>query len=250
MECSKLALTQPLLRVRLGPLKAYVITGSQNIQAIFRKSKSLSFETFLRQVMEVPTGIRREEVDLFFTPLKSDPKMHPLDLFHQIHHDHATASGAANQLTTKFFEDFSDTLDAEPQGQWQEVSVYQFLRSRMSKASMTALCGTRMFEVSPGILDGFWAWDSMFMKLTYGFPRFAFPKAYEARDKVHGSTKRWLKDAWERYDWSSPDVDWEENFGSRLMRVREKNFKEAVGCNLDSRASNEMGLMLALVSHS
>jgi hypothetical protein len=250
MECSKLAQTQPLLRVRLGPLKAYVITGSQNIQAIFRKSKSLSFEKFLRQVMEVPTGIRPEEVDLFFTPLKSDPKMHPLDLFHQIHHDHATASSAANQLATKFFEDFSDTLDAEPQGQWQEVSVYQFLRSRMSKASMTALCGTRMFEVSPGILDDFWAWDSMFMKLTYGFPRFAFPKAYEARDKVHGSTKRWLKDAWERYDWSSPDVDWEENFGSRLMRVREKNFREAVGCNLDSRASNAMGLMVALVSHS
>jgi hypothetical protein len=205
---------------------------------------------FLRQVMEVPTGIHREEIDLLFAPLKSDPKTYPSDLFHQIHHDHVTASGAANQLTTKFFELFSDTIDAEPQGQWREVSVYQFLRSRMSKASMAALCGTRMFEVSPGIIDDFWAWDSGFMKLNYGFPRFAFPKAYEARDKLHESTKRWLRDVWERYDWSSPDVDWEENFGSRLMRVREKNFKEAVGCNLDSRASNEMGLMLALVSHS
>ena len=226
-----------------------MITGSQNVQAIFRKSKSLSFEMFLRQVMEVPIGIQREEVDLFFTPLKSDPKTYPLDFFHRIHHDHVTASGAANQLTTKFFEVFSDTIDAEPQGQWREVSVYQFLRSRMSKASMTALCGTRMFEVSPSIIDDFWAWDSVFMKLSNGYPRFAFPKAYEARDKVHESTKRWLKDAWERHD-CSLDVDWEENFGSRLMRAREKNFKEAVGCSLDSRASNAMGLMLALVSYS
>lgn len=88
------------------------------------------------------------------------------------------------------------------------------------------------------------------MKLSYGFPRFTIPKAYEARDKVHESTKRWLKDAWERHDWSSPDVDWEENFGSRVMRAREKNFEEAVGSSLDSRASNEMGLMFALVSHS
>jgi hypothetical protein len=202
---------------------------------------------FLRRVMEVPIGVQREEIDLFFTPLKSDPKTYPVDLFHQIHHDYVTSSSAVNQLTAKFFEVFSDIVDAEPPGQWQEVSIYQFLRARMSKASMTALCGSRMLEVSPSIIDDFWAWDSMFMKLSYGFPRFAIPKAYEARDKVHESTKRWLKDAWERHDWSSPDVGWEENFGSQVMRAREKNFKEAVGANLDTRASNAMGLMFALV---
>lgn len=107
--------------------------------------------------MEVPTGIQREEIDLFFTPLKSDPKTYPLDLFHQIHHDHVTSSSAVNQLTTKFFKVFSDIVDAEPQGQWREVSVYQFLRARMSKASMTASCGSRMFEVSLSIVDDFWA---------------------------------------------------------------------------------------------
>jgi hypothetical protein len=198
--------------------------------------------------MEVPTGIQREEIDLFFTPLKSDPKTYPLGLFRQIHHDHITVSTAVNQLTTKFLEVFSDIIDAEPQGQWREVSVYQSLRMRMSKASMTSLCGTRMFEVSPSIVDDYWAWDSVFTKLTYGFPRFAFPKAYEARDRVHESTKRWLKDAWERYDWSSPDVDWEENFGSRVMRAREKNFKETLGVSLNSRASSEIGMMIAFAS--
>jgi hypothetical protein len=64
--------------------------------------------------METPSGFRREELDLFFSPLKSDEKTHPGDLFDQIHHDHATASNAANQLTTKFVQVFSNILDAEP----------------------------------------------------------------------------------------------------------------------------------------
>ena len=63
--------------------------------------------------MEIPTGIDREEIDLFFSPLKSDGKTNPLDIMHQIHHDHATAWSAANQLTAKFAESFSVILDAE-----------------------------------------------------------------------------------------------------------------------------------------
>lgn len=90
--------------------------------------------------------------------------------------------------------------------------------------------------------------NDVFLNLSYGFPRFSYRRGYEIRDKLHASTRRWLVDAWEQYDWSAPDVDWEENFGSRLMREREKAFKETIGCSLDSRASNEMGLMFASVS--
>jgi hypothetical protein len=84
--------------------------------------------------------------------------------------------------------------------------------------------------------------------LSYGIPRFAFHKGYERRDHFHVSIRRWLVDAWDRYDWSAPDVDWEENLGSRLMRTREKTFKETVGSSLDSRASSEMGLLFVSVS--
>lgn len=199
--------------------------------------------------MEIPTGIDRNEIDLFFNPLKSDGKTNPLDIMHQVHHDHSTTWSAANQLTVKFVEFFSGILDAEPRGQWREVLIHDFVRVRVTKASITALCGSRIFEASPNIIEEYWAWNDVFLNLSYGFPRFAYRRGYEMRDKLHASTRRWLVDAWERYDWSAPDVDWEENFGSRLMRAREKAFKEAIGFSLDSRASNEMGLMFALVSH-
>ena len=78
--------------------------------------RRVSFELFLRKVMEIPAGFTRDEIDLFFSPLKSDPKINPLDIFDQIHHDYATASSAANKLTTKFVEMFSEILDTEPRG--------------------------------------------------------------------------------------------------------------------------------------
>jgi hypothetical protein len=59
-DCRKLAQDHQLLRVRLGPLKAYLITGTHNVLAVFRKSKNLSFELFLRQVMEIPCGFQKE----------------------------------------------------------------------------------------------------------------------------------------------------------------------------------------------
>lgn len=170
-----------------------------------------------------------------------------LEYFDRIHHDHATDLKAANQLTAKFVEVFSNILDDELRGPWQEVSIYDFVRTRMAEASITVLCGSRIFAVSPDVVE-FWEWNDVFLKLSYGFPRTVFRTGYEIRDKLHASTRRWLADAWARYDWSAPNVDWEENFGSRLLRTRENEFKETIGSNLDSRASSEMGLLLASVS--
>jgi hypothetical protein len=225
-----------------------LITGTHNVQAVFRRSKSLSFELFLRKVMEIPCGFERVQIDRFFVPLESDGKTMPLEYFDRIHHDHATDLKAANQLTAKFVEVFSNILDNEPRGHWQEFSIYDFVRTRMTKASITALCGSRIFAVGPDVVDEFWAWNDVFLKLSYGFPRTVFRTGYEIRDTLHASTRRWLADAWACYGWSAPDVDWEENFGSRLLRTREKEFKETIGSNLDSRASSEMGLLFASVS--
>ena len=234
----------------MGPINTYIVTGSRNVQAIFRKSKSLSFELFLRQVMKVPAGFSQHEIDIFFKPLASDGKTLPIDVAEQVHHDYATASNAANELTAKFVQVFSSTLDAEPHGKWQEVSIFDFIRLRMTKASIVALYGSRILVISPTVIDDFWAWNEVFLKLCYGLPRWAFRRGYEARDKLHASMKAWLADAWQRCDPSDPqgDVDWEQNFGSRLIRAREKMFKETFGCNLDSRASSEMGIMIASVS--
>ena len=200
--------------------------------------------------MENPLGYERDEIDVFFKPLTPDGKTFPLDIADKVHHEYATALPAANELTAKFVEIFSTTLDAEPQGKWQEVSIFDFLRMRMSRSSIVALCGSRILVVSPTVVDDFWAWSDVFLNLTYQVPRWAFPRGYEARDKLHASMKRWLADAWNRCDPSDPagDVDWEENFGSRLLRAREKMFKETFGGSLDSRASSEMGILLASVS--
>lgn len=66
----------------------------------------------------------------------------------------------------------------------KEVQVYEWLRDRMARASIQALCGKVVLEVNPDFIGDFGEFDKVFLKLGYGIPKFAFPKGYEARDRI------------------------------------------------------------------
>ena len=236
-----------ILRARMGPLKVYIITNSSTFQAVFRKSKALSFEYFLRMVMEIPFGYAKAEIDLFFA--KRNGKSWVWDMFHDIHHEQLTSSKPVDELTDKFVEVMALLLhdDRALTNGEGEVLLWSYLRHRMTEASVTALCGTKILELNPTFIEDFWDFDSSFVKLSQGFPRFAFRKGYEARDKILVAGQRWLAEAWKCYDWDGPDADaaWDENFGARVIRTRERTFVETVGSTLESRASSQVGVIFA-----
>lgn len=247
----KLTRIDKLLRVRAGPLQTYIITGSHNVQTVFRNYKNLSFDHFQRRVMTHAFGMSTADLNIVLgNPVPGSgfaaEKSPYMTVAHRIYHEHVASTNAVNSLTSKFIEIFSDVIDEEPRNTWQTVSLYGFMRGKMSKPSIVALLGPRILEINPTFIEEFWAFDSVFLRLTYGLPRFAFPKGHEIRDRAVRSTKKWLVDAWARYDWEGPDadVDWEPNFGSRAIRAREALWKK-IGLGLDSAASMEFGLVLA-----
>ncbi|KAH8594148.1 hypothetical protein B0O99DRAFT_688171 [Bisporella sp. PMI_857] len=86
-------------------------------------------------------------------------------------------------------------------------------------------------ELSPGLVDAYWDFDQNGGKLLWGLPRWLDRRPYQARERLHHMTRKYIDSAWESYDWKEPESDWEPHWGSRLSRevakwMRQKGFSD------------------------
>lgn len=240
--------------MRLGPIQMYLIMGAGNIQSIFRHSKQLSFEFMQLRIAEKVKGLPASDAQQLgqddsgtgSVPLSNITEngriWHKL---HSIYLKNLTDKKAVDFLTNKFVFEFSKQLQSVP---WQSetMGLYGFLQKYQFNASTITLVGPRILQFSPQFADSFWDYDAAFMTLMQGMPKFMRRGGWAARDRCLEATKNWLASATEKSDSASDDdLDWDENFGHRLVRERNAALTN-YGISFDGRAAMHMGLIWAI----
>lgn len=179
-----------------------------------------------------------------FHPVPKDSRI--WRAIHENYDSNLTGAGPVSALTNRFVTLFAEELDAgiPAGGHWTEASINALLEDKMFRASTRTLAGDGVFEVAPGFTASFWAYDKSFMYFLYGLPRLFFPDAWRARDEVFDAVRTYIARAWDHMNPITTDVqsDFDEHFGSRLVRTREAMYAK-YGLSLDGRAASEMGLI-------
>lgn len=165
---------------------------------------------------------------------------------HRIFADNITTAQAVGVMTAKFLDLFSKTVAKFPTGQSKSIRLYSFMQQEMARCAITALAGEEILKQNPSFIEAMWKFDSGVFPLVFGVPRMLYSKVYEARDAFHEMGEKFLKAAWEKFDWNGPgaEADWEPIFGTRYLRTHSKFLKER-GFALRSQSGMEVGTIWA-----
>ncbi|KAF7509612.1 hypothetical protein GJ744_007650 [Endocarpon pusillum] len=255
-----------LCTTRMGPAKCYIITGGQNIQAIFKMSRHLSTDPIERQILKSVFHIPDRDIDIVQQPARDD-KGKATDMgkrnrkydIEKIYENFLLAPRAVNMLTRKFLDVFGEALDQAPEilplpeansreAEWATVNFYEWLKDHMFTASTTAFLGSRVLEMNPDLAKDLWTLDEQFLNLVYGLPRFLARSGHEARDRLVNSASRWLDDAHNHGNIENSE-DWDPYFGSRFFREKEK-MDQKMGLDTKSRAGIKLAFLFAISSNA
>jgi cytochrome P450 len=137
--------------------------------------------------------------------------------------------------------------------EWVEVpDLLSWLRRDMLRAAMEAQCGESPFRLNDDFDRDFWAFDEAMPTLLKETPRWLAPRAWASRDKMVANLRRWLEHADQRFDWTDEDqveAGWEPLYGSRLVRGRQRLFRDTNGSK-EADANQQLGLLWATNSNS
>lgn len=239
---------------RLGPMYVYFVTGAKNVQAIFRNSKSLSTDAMVLQVYKNVLSLPKPDIAIFEAD-KSGSAVDPLisipeheRIWRNLHHinGHGLQSSVdLGILTNTFTREILDVMNQQPLE--TTVSIYTFFRNQMSTAAGITIIGRGAFVQNPKMTEDFWEFSAGFMTLFFGIPRFLSPKVFEARDRLVEACVKTINKTAGRWDAIlAADEDWNEEFGSRLNRDREKAMIES-GLSIEGRGAMMAGFLIGYV---
>ncbi|OLN85834.1 Cholesterol 7-alpha-monooxygenase 4 [Colletotrichum chlorophyti] len=254
-----------IVKFNLGLDTVYLVTGSRNVQKLFRNSttNTLSSDKFVIMVNEKVQGMTKEDVAKLVND-RSGRLQNPAPgtenfpehkrVWAGIHHvftEHLFRAEANTRLAQSFVTFFSERLEQQPLGKWQTVQIFKYLKKDMAEAATISLAGRKLVEEYPEFVELLWEFDEYLMQLMYGLPSWLNPKPKQVQDKALAMMSKFLTDAWSTFDWDGPDADadWEPIFGSRLQREHSKFYKEN-GFSLRSRAGVHVGSISGFNSNS
>ncbi|KAI5927547.1 cytochrome P450 [Camillea tinctor] len=231
-----------LVGFRLGARTLYLVTGAQNVQAMFRPSRGLSPDIFMLDIMEYVWAASKEELGKFRNDKSGRMRKPALgtegrpvhDRYwasqHHLHSEFLARSVAANRLGELYYDRFREKVEKYPIGKWTTATVRNFCMSDMSESALTTFMGDRILELNPGFMNAMWKFILTAAELPWGLPRWMNPRPWRNRDQFHAMTRKYLESAWENFDWNGPDADadWEPHFGSRAAREIAKWMKETL----------------------
>ena len=239
----------------LGPQRVYLITGAKNAQEVLRSAGHFGNEELVLRVLPQLDGVTKKDVQAYKNdrsgrgqkPLDNTPEQDRIWAPSQkIITDHLSSSAATATMMEKFSELMTDVFQKRPQGEWETLSLWQFVRTELVEAAIVALAGTKLMELNPGFVEALWAYDDSIYPLLFGVPQFLYKKGYEKRDRFHEMGERWQEYAFANYDFDGPDDDWEEIFGTRFVRLHAKLLKEK-GFDRRSRSGMALGAIWSYV---
>lgn len=240
-----------------------ILKGAQNITALFKNSKKLGSEKWLVQILVNAFGVEPADASFYMADTtgigsQADPKSTMSNPEHRIfflvyRSFHSGLSGASlHALTDQLAKKLSAKIAAVDEVQydsWTEMpDIYRsFIRKIAFQASVESLYGSHIFDVVPTLTEDFWAFDNHMPALFKEMPRWLAPEAYKSRDAMKENLSKWEAFATEHYDGPGGVGDtreWEEYFGSRLMRMRHEFF-DKMPMGKGSVSADNLGLMWA-----
>jgi hypothetical protein len=231
--------------------------------SLFKNSRDVSTAPSTVLVMENLFGspasvrhiFREDDTGINVEPLPGSRPLAPHNrIYFGIHktlHTNLAGPGLAD-LATRFVANLVTEIEKDESiafGTWTEIpDLYAFVQKKIFRASTSALCGPYLFNLNPTFTEDFWEFDAAAPTLFKAIPRWMAPRAYRVRDRLHTSVKKWHAFAIEKFDWTNENLEeviWEENFGAKLMRERQKISKLIDGFNENAMAANDLGLIWA-----
>lgn len=248
------------VRIHLLNRTMTVLSGAKNISTLFRNSRDLNNDHWQVQILVNAFGLPRVDGDFLLTDdtgINAQPHPHSTmavadhRIFYLHHHTFATCltgpslEEMAKQLVRTLSQRFSNCAIGHES--WIVIpDVYtNFIRKEVFYSAVTALCGAHIFELVPTLDEDFWAFDHSMPDLFQEVPRFLAPDAYRARDKMKQNIRKWHDFANQHYDVAQAEDDkreWEEFFGSRVMRIRQKVFQRTP-LTTEGYAADDLGMI-------
>ena len=248
------------VRIRLGPVKMYILSGSDNIVTLFRSSRSMSTKPGMLIALKNIFGTSARTIPFYaaddsgmntrpYPGSKCKPEHRIIYFQQKAAHKHLSGPGLlkmADRYMNTLARQFSQVdLDHE----WVEMpDLYHFLQMQIARASIEAMCGEYILRLNPTLVEDFWAFDQSVGTLLKGLPRWMCPREYAARDKLLASVKKWHAFAHQHSDCTKTDAedpDWDPYFGHKIVKERQKYSMKMEAMDADARASEDMGLIFA-----
>lgn len=137
-----------------------------------------------------------------------------------VHSEYLAKSQHLKPIIDAFQRQFSKALEKYPVDEWTTVGVIDLCRREVTGCAISTLFGPAMFELNPGFLDAFWAFDDYLFTITLGFPEWLNPRPYRVHNRYLSMIRRYVDAAWANFDWEGPDAEahWEPHFGARVCR--------------------------------
>ncbi|KAL3296482.1 7-alpha-hydroxycholest-4-en-3-one 12-alpha-hydroxylase [Colletotrichum asianum] len=251
-------------RVLLGGQRMYLIPHGEHIQTLFKSSHHLNAEYTTIIAFRDALGLPDKELQELYadqsgidtTPAPGYEHMEAKHrIFFQIHkHVHAHFAGRSLEaITSKFIESFSSRMlgenaESKLSDQWlEQPDLHDLVRTEIFHAATEAFSGDHIFRLCPNLCKEFWEFDEALPSLISGTPKFLNGKALAARAVLLQNIKTWHKfarDTFDGNDIEAVQAEWEPIYGARIMRERQKMFKN-IETSEDGSASYDLGLIWA-----
>ena len=248
------------VRVRLGPVKLYLVAGAEQLATLFKASKCMSTKSGVLIALENIFGTPSDVIPFYSADdsgVNSVPSLgsqvrpeHRLNFFQvRAAHKHLAGNGLM-QMTERFLGVIGRRIeDSQIRDEWTELpDLYTFLQYEVFSAAIEALCGKYLLTQNPGFVDDFWEFDRSVPTLFKGLPRWLTPKPYKVRQRLLDAIKDWHRYAREHSDFTKTgpeDEEWDPYWGSKLMRARQHYTNEMHFMNADALAAEDLGLIFA-----
>ncbi|PGG99271.1 hypothetical protein AJ79_08608 [Helicocarpus griseus UAMH5409] len=125
-----------------------------------------------------------------------------------------------NALTADLNNEFPKDQDAS--GEWVTLDICDFVKKRMTLASITSLFGSHLRKIWPRIYEDFWEFDEVVQLLLLDLPHVLLPTAAARRKKMLNRLLHWREEACKHKSFEEiqeEDPDWDKYWGARLVRM-------------------------------
>ena len=245
----------------LGGQTTHVLFDPAAVQALF-KARGPTRDRFNDQVTQNGFGVSRAETDKFYGRKETNfydekgKRIGARARQEEIWHEYLLKSECINELTAEFASRLGssmkndDSVDGE---EAVELGITEWLRPQMFNASVTALLGSRLLEVYPGLTSDFWDYDRGMLALFFGIPTVLIPKEKKALDTCMDGMVRWQNLMQEECKGTPLDprgeVGWEPIWGSRVNRARQL-FYEEQDLIPYTKAAGDLGFVFGLSANA
>lgn len=247
------------VRVRLGPLKAYIVHSAAHYDTFLRAAKDLRSDIgvvfTLRLLFKLPAVASKfqlaDDSGIHHTP-NPGSKTARGDRIH--YHRYAAATKFLmgpylKDMTERFVwhlrKQVAEAKDI--QDEWVEIpDLSRFLRRELFFAATYSLVGPNFLGLTPSLNDDFWEFIDCIPVHLKGIPRICSPKAHRKRDRALEGVKRYHRHAVQHAGLvKSDDPIWDEHWGAKIMKERYTYSENMEAMTLDARASEDLTLLFA-----